>query len=92
MSRDEILSFAARHTAAGKKIILPCLRSYQPGHVIRRWTICDKEGDEFVEDQPLVVVREASFEEFAENYPAEFGEPRKARGADPRRFYEVTCE
>jgi hypothetical protein len=86
---------ATRHVASGKKIIFACKRELPIGHVVRRWAASDERtsyDQEWIEDQPLVVVRQATFEEFLEHRPAEFAPVGCKRAPAGFHFYELTCE
>jgi hypothetical protein len=96
MTKDATLSLAARHIASGKKIILGCRGPLPMGFVIRRWGASDDgkrlKPDERIEDQPVVVIRASTFEEFVENWPEEFGPVSGKPKPGKCFFYEVTCE
>jgi hypothetical protein len=95
MTKAETLALAARHIESGKKIILGFRRQVPIGYVLRRWYASDYEppqSDEIIDDQPLVVTREATYEEYVINRPAEF--PPVIRKTAPAgiHFYEMKCE
>jgi hypothetical protein len=63
MTKVETLVLAARHIESGKKIILGSRWQLPIGYVLRRWCASDFESpqsDEIIDDQPLVVTREAT--------------------------------
>jgi hypothetical protein len=96
MTKAETLALAARHTESGKKIIL-CFDLPLPlGYVLKRWYAADAEGrprtDEIIDDQSLVVIREATLEEYVINRPAEFPPIRATKAPKGLYFYEMTCE
>jgi hypothetical protein len=93
--KDETLALAAKHVQSGKKIIMAFGRQLPIGYILRRWSASDLDSprpEEIIDDQPLVVVREASYAEYLENRPAEF--PKAVIVANLARFhfYEMTCE
>jgi hypothetical protein len=95
MRKQDALSLAARHAQAGKKMILAVSGQLPIGHVFRAWRVADEDDvvdpEEVVDDQPLVVVREATLQEFLENRPAGFS-PRPEPIPPQVHYYEVICE
>jgi len=92
MTKEEIFALAARHLASGKKMIFSMCRQVPVGYVLRRWTVSQRDGDEMIEDQTLIVIRASTFEEYVENFPPEFGPVQGTPKPGRDWFYEVTCE
>ena len=98
MTKEETLALAAAHVAAGGKIIFALHCRVRIGYIVRRWSASRSDRprwSEIVDDQPLVVVRESTFEEFVKERPAQF--PGPTRQATPAEiasmyFYEMQCE
>jgi hypothetical protein len=91
VTKEETLRRAAEHLAAGRKIIISRRTPLPVGFVLRTW-LADGP-DEVVDDQPLVVAREATYAEFVAERPAWFGPLLLApRAAHKYYFYEMICE
>ncbi|HET9322059.1 MAG TPA: hypothetical protein VFO27_19850 [Bryobacteraceae bacterium] len=95
MTKEETLELAAKHIARGQKLIICRLTPLPIGYVLQLWHAGDHStpAPADVVDQPLVVYREATYDEFLANRPVEFGEVLVPREAAHRcYFYEMICE